>query len=467
MLLRFFRINDPYRLLGVLLIIILISLPFLMGAHQITLNELKGLVLGETMRSDLLMYVHLFDDTPPFATFLYWLMDSLFGRSILARQIIVVMLIFFQASYFGVKLIYHKAYNENTYLPSLIFGVLCFFSLDVVSFSAEIVASLLLLLSLNKIYNLLEFKVQRDEIVLKLGVYMGLSTLLIFSYWIFLIGTLGLLIIFARLQFRRGVLLFFGFFLPHLLLLTYYYYNDGLALLWINFYKSNLTFSGEMLMSAKALLILSGLPLLYFVFSIFMMNRQARLTKYQSQITQMMFLWTIIASVQILISRQISPASFVTFIPSLAYFISYYFLLIRRKWIAELMLWVLVIGVVSVGLLAKHRVFSSVDYAQLNPEETRYDNLFHGKSVMVLGNAMSVYKSSNLGGGFLNWELSKPVLSDMTNYWNVEVVASVFEANPPDVIIDESNMVEQVFDRIPALKSKYRKDGIYYTMINN
>lgn len=407
MLLRFFRINDPYRLLGLLIILLLISLPFLIGSIEVTLSELKSLILGEAVTDGKLMYVQIYDDTPPLASLLFGFIDMLFGRSLVARHILALLIIFFQASYFAIILIHNKVYTENTYLAALVFGILSFFSFDVLSFSPELLASTVLLFALNHLFNAIEFKVQRDDVLLKLGMYLGIATFIVFSYWVFLVATLFILIVFTRSGFRKIALLIFGFLIPHLLLMTFYYYRNGLDELLTNFYWSNLSLSGEMVISFKGLMALSAVPLVYFVFSVFMMNREARFTKYQSQLMQTIFLWLFFALAQVFIAREISPASLVTFIPTLSYFITHYLLLIRRKWIAEWMLWIFLVSIISINLLSKNDKINSVNYTELFPSESQYAGRIQNKKILLLGEDWGLYKNNSLGGFFMNWNLSR------------------------------------------------------------
>ena len=467
MLLRFFRINDPYRLLGLLIIIILISLPFFIMPVGIMLSELKYLVLGEAMANGKLMYVQVFDDTPPLASVLFGFKHLIFGKSLLAGHILAVFIIIFQSSYFAILLINNKAYAENTYLPSLIFGLLCFFSFDLLSFSPELLASTVLLFAINQLFHEIEFKIQRDEITLKLGVYLGLATFLVFSYWVFLLLTIFILITFTRAGFRKIALMVFGFILPHAVLFTLYFYKGETNLLLRNFYLSNLTLSGEMLVSSKGLFVLAALPLAYFVFSVFMMNREARFTKYQSQLMQVMFLWLLFALIQVLVARQVSPASLITFIPPLAYFISHYLLLIRRKWRAELMLWLFLAGIVSVNLLSRSGRIMSVDFTSLFPKTNSSSNQITEKRILVLDKNLNVYQHNSLGGYFLDWELSSPIFADLSQYHHVEIISSCFDEDPPEVIIDNNNLMEGVIQRIPSIGIAYRREGNIYKKISN
>ncbi len=467
MLLRFFRINDPYRLLGLLFILVLISLPFLLDPAGLLLSELKYAVLGEAVAEGKLMYIQIFDDTTPLASIMFGCMDIIFGKSMVAKHIIALLIIFFQAGYFAVLLISNKAYAENTYLPALIFGLLYFFSFDLITLSPELLASTMLLLALNQLFHEIEFKIQLDEIVLKLGFYLGLSTFFVFSYWVFLLLSVLILITLTRAGFRKIALMIFGFLLPHALLLTLYYSWGESGLLWRNFYLPNLTFSGEMLVSTRGLLMLGGVPLVYLLFSVFMVNREARFTKYQSQLMQVMFFWLLFALGQVLVAREISPASLVTFFPPLAYFISHYLLLIRRKWIAEGMLWIFLLGIVTMSYMSKQGRVSAVDYTKLFPDPAFLRKEIDGKKILVLEEGYYQYQRNALGGFFLNWELSKPVFEDLTDYRHIEIIASCFEMDPPEVILDRNNYMASVMERIPFLKAVYRKEGEVYWRVNN
>lgn len=467
MLLRFFRINDPYRLIGLLLVLLLVSLPAFINPAELLLSELKSMVLGEAIADGKLMYIQIIDDTPPMASALFGFMDLLFGRSLAARHIVALLIIFFQASYFAVLLISNKAYTENTYLPALVFALLCFFSFDLIAFSPELLASTVLLFAINHLFHEIEFKIQKDEIVLKLGVYLGLATFFVFSYWVFLLLSILILIVLTRAGFRKITLTIFGFVLPHMLLVTLYFFWGEPGLLWKNFYLSNLTIFREMLLSLKGLFVLCGVPLAFFVFSIFMVNREARFTRYQSQLMQVMFLWLLFSLIQIAVARKVSPASLVTFVPPLAYFISHHLLLIRRRWRAELSLWLFLIGLISMNYLTRTGRIDSVDFSRLFPENSTYKNTMAGKKVMILGSDWNLYRQNSLGGIFLNWDLSQAIITKPASYQYVEIIASSFDVEEPDVIVDENDYMKEILNKIPVLRKKYKREGKNYVRISN
>jgi len=54
-MLRFFRINDPYRLLAILIFLILVSLPLMINRPELTKPELKSMIIGEAMDNGQMM----------------------------------------------------------------------------------------------------------------------------------------------------------------------------------------------------------------------------------------------------------------------------------------------------------------------------------------------------------------------------------------------------------------------------
>jgi hypothetical protein len=457
-MLRFFRINDPYRLLAILVFMVLASLPLMINPAELTKPELKSMVVGEAMDNGQMMYGEIYDATAPMAAATFGAVDWLMGRSVAGRQVMALILIFFQASFFAILLINNKAYSDNTYVPALIYGLLCFVSFDFLSVTPELLGSTVLLLALNNLFREIEFRVERDETVANVGFYIGLASTFVFTYGIFLAAAFVILLVFTRISLRKSLLLLFGFALPHVFILVYYFYRGALPQLWTNFYLENILHTDINLISGKSLLVLGILPIIYFVSSLFMMTREARFTKYQSQLFQVMFMWLLCCLVEVFLTRQLSPHSLVIMIPSLAYFFSHYLLLIRRKWIAEGMLWILIAGVISMNLLALRGSIDSVDYSKMFVKAPARAIPVTDKKVMVLGDDLSVYRNNQLGGYFLDWRVSEPALN-VQYYENILVIDEMFREVPPDVIVDQRGIFRDLMMRIPSLAKQYRKQG--------
>ncbi len=346
-------------------------------------------------------------------------------------------------------------------MPALIFGVLCFFSFDMLSLSAELLASTFLLFALNNLFKEVEFRIQRDSIILNMGVFLGIASLLVLSYVVFLLGTLIILGIFTRLTIRKTLLLFFGFLLPHALLMVTYFMKGDFTFLANNFYRGHEWFS-ENLMSLSSMIYLSAIPIIYFIFSIVMVNRDARLTKYQSQLLQIMFLWLVIAMVEIVVAGRMSPQRVITYAPPLAYFTSHFLLLIRRKWIGETMLWIFIGGIVLISYLSRYEKLKVVDYTRLFYQKPSHGDQVKNKRVLILGNHWGLYDANRMATGFMEWKLAQGIFSDPDYFENIVLIDQLFQQDPPEVIVDQGNLMSKVIERIPRLRKEYRQQGELY-----
>jgi len=235
---------------------------------------------------------------------------------------------------------------------------------------------------------------------------------------------------------------------------------DGLKEIWQYFYLPNLTFHSERFISNQALWTLTALPLLFLLISLIMMNRDARLSKYQTQLVQSMFFWMIFSVVQILLSKDFRPQSFITLIPSLSFFITHFLLLVRRRKFAEMHIWLLMVGIVTMSYSARYDLWDRIAYDNLLVPESK--TTFEGKRVLTLDADYSFYRNNELASPFLNWNLSKEIFGEPGYYENVIVVYRGLNSDPPDIIRDKDDQLKPFFDQIPKLKGMYSRNGIYY-----
>src|SRR5689334_22553945 len=253
---------------------VLINLPFFIDSPSVTYPELKSILVGEKVHEGSAIYRELVDSTPPLASWSNGFLDILTGRSVLAKHILAFVIVFFQAAFLGIVLLDKKAFAESTYIPSLIFVVLFFFSFDTLALSPELLGSGVLLLALNNLFKEIEFREQRDETIFNLGLFIGLASLFSFSFVVHLLGTITILLIFTRSTVRKYLLMVLGFLLPHLLLMITYYLKGGLADFWNYYYIPNLSFSSDSYISTRSLWMLGAIPLFYLVISLVMLNRE-------------------------------------------------------------------------------------------------------------------------------------------------------------------------------------------------
>ena len=465
-MIRYFRINDPYRLVGLFVLLLLLYIPLFIYDQELTIPELKDLLLGEKQNEGYAMYTDVVDNSAPLAAWTHEILDSIFDRSLLVRHILAFLIIFLQSAYVGILFISKKVFSENTFIPSFLFSLLFFFSHDTLSLSNELLGSGFLLLALNNLFQEIEFRNQGDESIFNVGLCISLASLFAFSFIVYLPCAIVILVLFTRSNLRRFLLLIFGFLLPHFVVISIAYVNDATAELWEYFYLSNLSFDRTVFVSARTLLALSAIPLFYFAVSLVILNREARFSKYQSQILQTIFLWLAFSVLFVFYSNNLRPQTLIVFIPGLSFLFTHLFLLIRRKKFIQLNSWLLFLGIVSVAYLGRFNKIEAIDYSVLLVNEQ--PAVIQDKRILVLNDSLDLYRQNTLATPFLNWRLSKEIFRNPDYYENVTKVYHAFKTDPPEVVIDREDLLRAFLERMPEINAGYERQGELYTRkVNN
>jgi hypothetical protein len=446
-------------LAGLFVLLLILYIPLFIYNSQVTIPELRDLVLGEKQNEGYRMYVGVIDNSAPLAAWTHEVLDSLFGRSLLIRHILAFLIIFLQSAYVGFLFISKKVFSENTYLPSFFYALLFFFSYDTLALSNELIGSGFLLLALNYLFQEIEFRTDRDESIFNLGLCISLASLFAFSFTIFLFGAIVVLVLFTRSTSRKFVLLIFGYLLPHLFVISLAFLRGSTTELWEFFYLPNFAPGRSAFVTTRTLLTLGAIPIAYFLIAIVMLNREARFSKYQSQILQSILLWLVFALLFVILTPGLRPQSMIVFIPGLSVLLTHFFLLIRRKKFVTLNSWVLFLGIIAVAYLSRFGQIESIDYSGLIAPAS---GEVKGKRIAVLGDAIGMYRENTLATPYLNWNLSQKILRHPEYYDNVTHVYHSFRNDPPDIVFDKENLLKGFFDRMPDIKAMYVRLGDCY-----
>ncbi|HNR74905.1 MAG TPA: hypothetical protein PKM03_11795, partial [Cyclobacteriaceae bacterium] len=154
----------------------------------------------------------------------------------------------------------------------------------------------------------------------------------------------------------------------------------------------------------------------------------------------------------------------ITYAPPLAYFISHFILLIRRKWIAELLLWGFAAGIVTVAYLARYDKIDSIDYQKIY--FNKVDAAPVNKRILVLDEQWGYFENNTLATGFYEWKISQKYFRETDYFQNVVLIDKAFENDLPELIVDPNQVMPGVFKRIPAIAKQYVKHGTTYQLIS-
>ncbi|MEM6844549.1 MAG: hypothetical protein AAF632_20180 [Bacteroidota bacterium] len=458
-MLTFFRVNDPYRIPLIFGLLLIVRLPFFFGDGFLTLPELNWMLVGENLAEGNRLYTQLWENIGPLSALIYRLVDVLFSRSQVAYVILAAVLITYQCLIFNDFLLTKKAYHENTYVPALVYALLTCLSFDFYTLSPVLLSLTWVLLALRNIFYRIESQ-SRDVRILSTGIFIGLAVLCYLPSVIYFLSSLLAYLFFANLSLRRFFLLLYGFALPLLIAFTYFFLIEASGGFIQQYLLSLRTIERSPYIGDWRLLIVGLVPLAFLLVSAYRLGQYRRYTNQQGKLQRIMGIKILAALATLLLVRQLAPYHLLYFVPPIAFFITHFLLIIRRTLIAELVTAGLALLLVFNGYALLFNFFSLqrvTHSTNLMVQSTDYDELVAGKQVVFFGHNLSVYRNAYLATPYLNWSLAEKQLANLDDFKNVSLVSTAFQNDMPELIIDESGLIDDIFERIPAIKTAYRK----------
>lgn len=421
--------------------------------------ELEWMVIGESISFKNMLYVDVWDNIAPLSALTYAIIDYFFGRSQATYWVLAVILVFSQCYLFNRLLISNKAYKENTYIPALIYAILMGLFFDFFTFSPVLLSGIFLLGVINGIFHHIAHKA-RDEQFLNMGFALGTAVLFFLPSLIYLpvvILTLGL---YSNMDFKKYLLLFFGFVFPIVLVSIFFFWHGALLEFYDQFFLSWLTISSNPLVNTKTLIYISIPTGILLIFSWFNIYTAKRYNNQQTNFMLVMMWFFVGAAIIMVMVQERAPQHLMVFAPPAAFFLSHFFLVIRRRFLAEVFFLTFFILTLVVNLGTVKNIIIPQHWFQftgLVVNATPWDELVHNKKVLIIGEDINAYRNAKLATPYLNWDLAKRHLQQLQSYNNLSAVYKNFRTEMPEVIIDQKGVVPQLFQRMPTIGARYQK----------
>ena len=434
------------------------------AGDTLTIPELDYLLVGEKFNEGNRLYSEIWTRLGPLSSIFYGVMNFVFGRSQLALQILALLVVFFQSLIFNKILLIHKAFDESTYVPALIYALLMSWFFDQFSLSPALLGLTFILLALNNVLAHLEFKAKKDEIILNIGIHIGVATLFYLPYAIAVPFVLISFAFFSSTIVRRYLLMVYGFLLPVLLTAMIFLLTGRLNEFVIQFLLPDFG-QKEIFIDWLHQLIIFGLPLLFFILGLLAVVQRVRFTVFQANLSKFMMIWVLFDIAYMFAVRNVVPANLAIFVPPVTYYISQYFLNIRRKWIAEILFTLFVFGAVLFNHGTLYNFFPTsdlIDISRYRIVSGDYDERVASRKILVLGSDIRPYASARSATPFLEWSLAGEVFQNPGYYDNLSVIGAGLKHDMPEMIVDQSKLMPVLKEYIPALKAYNSSDGIYY-----
>ncbi|SDK77798.1 hypothetical protein SAMN05421823_103537 [Catalinimonas alkaloidigena] len=460
-MISFFKTISPLRLVALLVILVGLRLPWLLGTTPLTVTEVGWMVVGEKVSHGAVMYRDVWDTTAPLASVVYGLLHTLFGKSQLAFQWAALVLVAVQAFLFNRYMDQDDVYPDRTSLPGLMYVLVSSLFFDFLTLSPALMAVTFLLPALHRVFRHIRLGLEDDDLFF-IGLFVGIAALFHLPILVFLALPILAFLLYSGTTARQYVLILIGAALPIAIAFLYYYWYDAALLFYRNYWATLLSLASVNFAEYQTLAIIFGIPVLLMLAGALMMSGNHQYTNYQSICQQIMVMWVIGGVAVIFFDYRRTPSQFMVLVPAAAYFITHVFVLARKRWQYEAGFGVLVLAVVA-SLYGPQWMSAEAlgpldDYLVERSEDPARD-IASGKRVLVLGDALVAYQDHALATPYLDWNLAKKHLHGLDTYRAVVDVYENFVNDPPDVIIDQEEMVPQLFFRIPTLREQYQPSG--------
>jgi hypothetical protein len=416
------------------------------------------MVLGERLGDGNFLYQDVIDDTGPLSAVFFRLVDSLLGRSRMVYEILGRIIIVFQIVYWSAILGKYRVFEENTYLPAVIMLVLFHTSFDLLILSPTLLGSSFLVLALGLLFSQTVLQKENSESTLLIGIYGGLAAGFYPNYVLFLPYMIVAGIAISGFSFRQLMLSLVGYFLPILLIGVYYFWNDGLK---AAFDVWPLIFESEdyILQDYSAWIPLVALPILMGLTGYVLSAVIRSSTINQQKQRQLMVIWIIFLVIEVFFFKIQAAYQLVIFIPGLTYLIMQFFIFGGKGIFAKISLFLLVLGMpIFAFWYSSNTIEDNPDYFVKNSPPLEYPG-----TVMILGEDLSPFLKSKMGGPFLNYKLSKLYIEQDRDLPQRAELFQLLQTEKADVILDPNGLFAKILEDYPELKKQYTspKTGVY------
>ncbi len=437
----------------IFLLLVGIRLTYLLNDVPLTALEMKWGVIGEKLSEGAAMYAEVWDNTPPLAAIIFHLLTAVFGKISWANHALSLCLIMFQAYTFNAVLLKKNIHREKSYIPALLYVLFMGCCFDFMVLSPLLISLTFLLLMLRNIFWLNDTAL--DEDVFSIGAYLGLAILTYLPNWIFIFFVLLAITFFRTASVRQYVLFFYGLLLAIALVSLFYGWQSSFEVFFSNYLFTLFDFNfSESYVNMRSFAVIAGSLSLFLLLGIFKTYTERGFINYQNLCQLLMLLWTFFAIPTLFMGQQFAPMQILILFPPLVFFVTYFFLIIRRKWLSELFFLCFLVSIGFLGYYSKYFLVSNHYWVAANQVASKNQN----EKVLVFGNNYLPYYQNKLATPYLNWEFVQKYFGKLEYYNITTEVYQEFEKEKPDLIIDEAGFMPILAARIPILAENYEQE---------
>lgn len=468
-MLQFFKLNDPFRFLGILLFLVLLRLPYIWMDMPLLQSEMIWMLIGERLDRGFAMYSQIMDDTGPFSAFVYWSLYAIFGRSVWAFHSFAGLIILFQVIYLNLLFIRFKSFQENSYLPAIVMLVLFHLSYDFLVLSPSLMGNTFILLAFGQLFSHTTINRNSTESVLLLGLYGGFALCFHFPLVVFFPFMVICGVFISGFNFQQLVLSVTSYFIPVSMYALYSFWTDSLGDFYREFVLASRQVAPVLHVSYNELLILFAFPIVLSLIGLVLTFGLRKMYVNQQKQNQLIIIYFICSCCAVFLANRTISYQFLGFVPVFAYYLVHLFWVSKNK-VRQMLIfymYLFLFPIIGYAFLfeKKNDPVKLSTYATIERDSHQ---LFNGARVLVLGKDLGYYQNAVPATPFINIGLAKQYLEDLEDFGKKTKVFRHFMEESPHFVIDDEGVFAKILPYFPQLEQRYEiiSDGLYQLKIH-
>jgi hypothetical protein len=282
-----------------------------------------------------------------------------------------------------------------------------------------------------------------NDRVFLVGIYLATATLLFPAYFWLLPWAILSLLFYSGITIRQLILVLIGFLFVLTITSLVFSFRGNLSYLWQVYRNSAFEFQLISWTESKRVLYSFAPAIVIGIWGLYKVVGNPKIRAHAQKAQQTTIIWFFFSFISIANFPSYHRINFVLLLPPLAYFGLNIFYVIKKNWQKE---------VIFLALLTAVFFTHQLDKIPSNP---RTPIPLNGQKLLILGPEIEGYLHNKMAGPFVNWELAKPLLSQLNSYKNVIIVQEYFSKDQPVYIYDSEGYFAKIGQHLPSITQQY------------
>lgn len=458
-MLQFLKNIDPIRFI-VIAILAFLARFYWLSDEIVIIPTLQWLSIGEIMADHRVLYKDIWTSLEPFSAGTYYVIELVFGKSILALRILSLLLCILQAFLFNYYVSNTNIYDQKTAYPAFFYVLFSSLNYDFFSLSPVQLGLTFMLPVMYFLFKDVRMG-EKSKNHFFAGACLGIASLFYLPFAFFIVFIIYSFAVFSSFDVKRFFQLISAFVFPWMMVFSYYYLNGSLNEVLSNLIQSTIYGRPQNYVDLYSIIQVALPATILSVIAFFFTVSKSTFLNYQYSSMKIMVMWFVNGLVAYFIMNERVCYNIYILIPVFTFFTVFLFLEIDRLWLKESLLWLVIFTFVGLHIYHKNldteklEAHSSKILIYRDAEVRFNGDVIQNKNVLLLGPNPAALIHNKQSTIYTSWNLSLRHFGDLTNYNNISFIYSNVMDNKPEYILDQIGIMPSLIERIPELADYY------------